>query len=189
MNELPKNEKKINRKKLTALIVISVTILLLTSVTVLPIVDTTVSKKRANELYDQRAKVVSVFHVDLVYENNTAICGCNYTTAILEIHLGLSNNDNNSYYSLEISNEQNHTLSISAGFFHENVYYFRLNSTYENGKDFDRCWFFNNWTEQFTVSLIERYEVLVTVISNRLFSFENERFLTTFTIATGMDIM
>ena len=188
-NNVTKIISKIKKEKKRIAITAALTIILVLIVggITLPIVDKTGSVKQANELYNNRIKPISYFSFEIIYTNDTAICGCNYTTAILKIDYLFEEVDLNATYGLEITNEENQTVMWFISPIYDSTHFVRLNSTYENGRDFNRDPFFNNWTKQFSVSLIEWYDISIKVLKDHKFVFKSTFFVAKFSIASGVN--
>jgi len=179
---------KIKKEKKRIAIVAALTIItvLIVGGITLPIVNKLGSVKQANELYNNRIKPIGYFSFEVIYTNETAICGCNYTTAILKINYLLEEIDLNANYGLRITNEKNQTVMWFISPKYDSNGFFPLNSTYENGRDFNRDPFFNNWTKQLSISLIEWYDISIKILTNHNFVFESIFFIAKFTIASGV---
>ena len=148
---------------LSLIIIISVSIVIVVPIGV---TNRVVSNNRRDEFLQNRI----VWDVDISFEiyniNHTTIGGCNYTDSVLAITVLFSEWDAYSHYELYFGDPYAtgiYWLSVSPNY--PQAQEILLNSTsLINGREIYRNFYFNNWTEEYDVSLHEVFRVTYEVV-------------------------
>lgn len=179
-----KTQALIKRKVVMRIIVPIVLVIVIFSS--LSIADSAISKRRESTFIMNKLPPIIGIDFIIISEKYTTLDGRNYTMKFLQINYVFEYAYLGSTFTLEFRKNSS-SLGVplySFGRTPPQTDQIFLNSTYENGMEMNRNSFFNDWSEIFTIILIEHCTVYYQVIYNHLFEYNFEYFIDNYSLLT-----